>query len=104
MNTRLLTPEEVAEHLAVTPKAVRAWLRDGKLPGLRLGRLWRIRPADLDAFIDGPGFTSAQRVSPARNARVSLSPAPKRKAKRVGRTRPAPKPRKRTKARKRRTR
>lgn len=48
---RLLKPEEVAERLAVSPKMIRAWLRDGKLPGIRLGRLWRVDPEALERFI-----------------------------------------------------
>jgi len=54
--TRLLKPEEAAARLAVSPKAVRAWLREGRLPGIRLGRLWRISEAALERFIAGVGF------------------------------------------------
>lgn len=50
MNERLLTPEEVARHLAISPKTIRNWLRTGKLPGIKVGRLWRLRAQDLDAF------------------------------------------------------
>ncbi|MBC7335362.1 MAG: helix-turn-helix domain-containing protein [Clostridia bacterium] len=49
---RLLTPEEPAERLAVSPKSIREWLRQGKLKGVRAGRLWRIRERDLKAFLD----------------------------------------------------
>jgi len=49
---RLLTPEEAAERLAVTPGSIRVWLRQGKLKGVRAGRLWRIRERDLEAFLD----------------------------------------------------
>ncbi len=49
---RLLTPEEAAERLAVSPKSIREWLRQGKLKGVRAGRLWRIRERDLEAFLD----------------------------------------------------
>ena len=54
--TKLLKPEEAAERLAVSPKAVRAWLREGRLPGIRLGRLWRIAEDKLEEFIGGQGF------------------------------------------------
>lgn len=43
---KLLTPEEVAERLAVSPKSIRKWLREGKLKDVRVGRLWR-RPGGL---------------------------------------------------------
>jgi excisionase family DNA binding protein len=49
---KLLTPEEAAERLAVSPKSIREWLRQGKLKGVRAGRLWRIRERDLEAFLD----------------------------------------------------
>ena len=52
MTEELLTPKEVAERLSVSPKSIRAWLRQGKLKGVRVGRLWRIRERDLEAFLD----------------------------------------------------
>lgn len=52
MIERLLTPEEAAELLAVSPKSIREWLRLGKLKGVKAGRLWRIRERDLEAFLD----------------------------------------------------
>lgn len=51
MAEKILTPEQVAERLAVTPKAVREWLKSGMLPGRKIGRLWRIRERDYDAFV-----------------------------------------------------
>ena len=47
----LLTPEEVATRLRVTRRTVYAWLKIGRLRGLRAGKGWRIRPADLEAFL-----------------------------------------------------
>ena len=52
MEEKLLTPKEVASILAVSPKSVREWLQQGRLKGVRVGRLWRIRKRDLDAFLD----------------------------------------------------
>ena len=51
MVERLLTPEEVAKKLAVSVKSVRNWLRQGKLKGIKVGRLWRIRESDLEEFL-----------------------------------------------------
>ena len=51
MGGRMLTPEEVAERLAVTPNTVRGWLRDGTLKGVKLGkRVWRINEDDLHLY------------------------------------------------------
>ena len=52
MNEKLLTPEQVAERLQVTERTVYGWLRRGTLPALKLGRLWRVRPEDLEAFLE----------------------------------------------------
>jgi excisionase family DNA binding protein len=62
MEDRLLTPEEVASILAVSPKSVREWLRRGKLKGVKAGRLWRVRKRDLDTYLDLAVQTS-ERVS-----------------------------------------
>ena len=53
MAERLLTPEEAAERLAISSKTVRNWLRAGKLHGVKIGRLWRLRELELDALVPG---------------------------------------------------
>jgi excisionase family DNA binding protein len=52
----LLTTDQVAAILQVTPRTVRRWGCDGVLPRLRAGgRVTRYRAADLAALIDrGP--------------------------------------------------
>ena len=52
MNEKLITPEQVAERLQVTERTVYGWMRRGKLPALKLRRLWRIRPEDLEGFLE----------------------------------------------------
>lgn len=51
MVEQLLTPEEAALQLGIAPRTIREWLRNGKLQGVKLGRLWRVRETDLKAFI-----------------------------------------------------
>ncbi len=50
----LITPEEAAQQLAVAANTVRSWLREGVLPGIKIGkgRVWRIRQRELDNFIN----------------------------------------------------
>lgn len=50
--TKLLTPEEVADHLKVSVKLIRALARTGKLRAAKVGRLWRFRPEDVDRFLN----------------------------------------------------
>ncbi len=47
----LLTQTQVAEHLGLSLVTIGRWLRSGRLPGIKVGREWRIRESDLDAWI-----------------------------------------------------
>ncbi|MDA8218931.1 MAG: helix-turn-helix domain-containing protein [Chloroflexota bacterium] len=46
----IMTLEEVADYLRVHYTTVRRWCHGGELPALRVGRTYRIRKADLDAW------------------------------------------------------
>ena len=46
-----MTVDEVAAKLRVASKTVRRWCASGQLKALRAGRAWRIKPADLDVFM-----------------------------------------------------
>lgn len=45
--SRLLTVDETAKYLKVSPYTVRKWLRTGKLRGHKIGRLYRVVEDDL---------------------------------------------------------
>lgn len=49
----LLTPQEIAAMLGLSPRAVLLWLKAGKLRGFHSGPRgrWRVHRADLDSFI-----------------------------------------------------
>ena len=47
----LLTPEQVAEILNVSPEWVRECARRGDIPSVKLGHYRRFIEADIDAFI-----------------------------------------------------
>lgn len=48
---RVLTPQEVADDLRVGVRQVYKWIQDGELPAVRLGRVYRVRPGDLQRFL-----------------------------------------------------
>lgn len=48
----ILTTEEVLGYLRVTPRTIYRLIRTGELPALRIGRQWRFRRSDLDAWLD----------------------------------------------------
>jgi excisionase family DNA binding protein len=51
MTEKLLTPEDAAKVLVVEAETVRSWLRDGKLKGVKMGRLWRVKESDMGEFL-----------------------------------------------------
>lgn len=48
---RLLSAEDAADMLGISAYTVRQRARDGTIPAMRLGRLWRFRRSDLDHWI-----------------------------------------------------
>ncbi len=50
---KLLTPDEVAQRLGITPNTVRIYLREGRIKALKVGKLWRVRESDLQKHIRG---------------------------------------------------
>jgi excisionase family DNA binding protein len=72
-----LTTEEVLEYLQVNLRTVYRLIKAGKIPAVRVGRQWRFRKRDIDAWLDsqrprggGAGATAA-RPQPAAPARPS---------------------------------
>jgi excisionase family DNA binding protein len=47
----LLSVEQAAEFLGVSPYTVRQWASERRIPAIRLGRYWRFRQSSLDAWI-----------------------------------------------------
>jgi len=45
------TPRQVADILKVKETTIWQWLKEGKLKGVHLGRLWRIRQSQLNEFL-----------------------------------------------------
>jgi excisionase family DNA binding protein len=52
MTDKLLTTEQVSGILQVHPFTVLKYIKQGKLKGIKLGRVWRIRESDVDKFIE----------------------------------------------------
>jgi len=73
-----LTTEEVLEYLQVNLRTVYRLIKAGKIPAVRVGRQWRFRKRDIDAWLD------SQRLRGG--ARAAAAPAPPRAA--SGATRP----------------
>ncbi|MEW6522831.1 MAG: helix-turn-helix domain-containing protein [Bacillota bacterium] len=48
----LLTIEEAAEYLRVTPATIYRWCRSGKLPAIKVGKQWRLSVNDLKDWLE----------------------------------------------------
>ena len=59
----LLTSKQVASTLNMTPEAVRHRMRRQQLPGVKMGREWRMKASDLQAYIDSLTGTPPQPVT-----------------------------------------
>lgn len=53
MVEKLHTPADVADILQMPVNTVLNFLRAKKLPGIKIGREWRIPDNDLQSYIDG---------------------------------------------------
>src|SRR5688500_16228194 len=56
-----LTTEEVLEYLQVNLRTVYRLIKAGKIPAVRVGRQWRFRKRDIDAWLDSQRGTRAAR-------------------------------------------
>lgn len=48
-----LSIAEVSAALGISARQVRRWIVTGRLPAVRLGRVWRVRRETLDAVLHG---------------------------------------------------
>jgi excisionase family DNA binding protein len=51
LENRLLTAAEVADTMRVSNMTVYRLIKSGQLPALRVGKSYRLRPADVDQFL-----------------------------------------------------
>jgi excisionase family DNA binding protein len=66
-----LTTEEVLEYLQVNLRTVYRLIKAGKIPAIRVGRQWRFRKRDIDAWLESQrprGGRPAPATPPARSA------------------------------------
>jgi excisionase family DNA binding protein len=60
-----LTTEEVLEYLNVNLRTVYRLIKAGKIPAIRVGRQWRFRRRDIDAWLESQRPRSTRTASPA---------------------------------------
>jgi len=48
---QLLTVEQIAAEFQLTSQTIRNWIKSGALPAIKVGHVFRVRRADLDAMM-----------------------------------------------------
>ena len=70
LDETFLTTDEVLAYLQVNLRTVYRLIKAGKLPAVRVGRQWRFRKGDLDAWLE------SQRARTGRSAQLLSSSSP----------------------------
>ena len=68
MDESFLTTEEVLDYLQVNLRTVYRLIKAGKIPAVRVGRQWRFRKRDIDAWLESQRPRGARTASSARAA------------------------------------
>jgi excisionase family DNA binding protein len=48
----LIDIRQVAACLQINEATAYSWVQKGRLPGIKIGRIWRFRPEDIEAWLD----------------------------------------------------
>ena len=59
MDDRWLSVDEMADYLGVSKDTVYAWVTCKTMPGYRVGRFWKFKKVDVDAWVRAGGATAA---------------------------------------------
>jgi len=54
---RWVSVDDVAAHLGVTKDSIYRWIDKRGLPARKLGRLWKFKLSEVDAWVEGGGAT-----------------------------------------------
>jgi len=63
MSDRLLSVNELVEKLNISKSTVLNWVREGKIPSIKLGRQWRFRSNDIENWLKGKERQDKSRFS-----------------------------------------
>ena len=66
--------EAGAQHAAISPETLREWIKRGFVRAARVGRVWRVRLSEIDAFLIQGGGAHDTVASRARAAAKSFAP------------------------------
>lgn len=59
----LVSLEDVAAHLDVSKDTIRAWIKKGTIPFHKVGRQYKFRMSEVDAWVDSGESADADKTS-----------------------------------------
>jgi excisionase family DNA binding protein len=87
----LLTVEQVADYLQLNKLTIYKYIREGRLPAVKIGKVYRVRRPDIEAFLESkrirpPAASAAKPTKPVqrvvtRPEEIAVAPPPRRGAK-----------------------
>lgn len=67
---RWLSVEGIACHLGVSKETIYRWIERGRIPAHRIGRLWKFKPSEVDAWVVS-GDATEIRIEASKNSDVN---------------------------------
>lgn len=68
-NSDILTITELSRHLRVHPTTIYRLLRQGRIPGFRVGSAWRFNRTAIEKWEHGEGIVAMAMPEPSRRSR-----------------------------------
>jgi excisionase family DNA binding protein len=77
MDDGFLTTEEVLEYLQINLRTVYRLIKAGKIPAVRVGRQWRFRKRDIDAWLESQRPRTSRPVATASRGPIPTAGRPR---------------------------
>jgi excisionase family DNA binding protein len=68
--------EQLTEHLGVTRDTIYRWIDNKSLPAHRIGRLWKFKLSEVDAWVRSGGLDESGASLSSQLRRTPLAPKP----------------------------
>ena len=62
---QLMSIKELADYLNVTVTTIYLWSKQGRIPAMKVGNLWRYRRSDIEAWLDEQHSTRIEQGIPS---------------------------------------
>jgi PTS system nitrogen regulatory IIA component len=66
---QLMSVKELAEYLNVNISTVYMWSQHGQIPAMKMGKMWRFRRSEIDAWLTERRSPAVERDTVARGSR-----------------------------------